>query len=30
VFELLVRALVDHPEALTTLGRLVERMRSRR
>lgn len=27
VFELLVRALVDHPDALTTLGRLVERMR---
>lgn len=27
VFELLVRALVDHPDALTTLGRLVCRMR---
>ena len=27
VFELLVRALVDHPDALSTLGRLVSRMR---
>ena len=27
MFELLVRALVDHPDALTTLGRLVSRMR---